>query len=136
MDSPLLITYWHGLQDEAPTHPQNLARNSFVKNKQGKFEPVIIVTFDCCTKAGVSNSKWLAGSMRHKVRPRGPHRKTFFDLCVNSRCIWKNKQIDLIFPLKNHYFPDVLGLYWYLKTFKMQADIWFVSKTRTSEWHW
>jgi len=26
--------------EEAPEHPQNLARKSFVRNKKGKFEPV------------------------------------------------------------------------------------------------
>ena len=26
--------------DEAPLHPQNVARNSFVRNQKGKYEPV------------------------------------------------------------------------------------------------
>jgi hypothetical protein len=26
--------------DEAPNHPQNLARKSFVKNSKGRYEPV------------------------------------------------------------------------------------------------
>ena len=33
--------------DEAPYHPQNLARKSFVKNAKGNFEPVSSIVVKC-----------------------------------------------------------------------------------------
>jgi len=65
-------------------------------------------TFVTCI-AGVSNSKWLAGHMRLKVKSRGPHGNKNSELFVKNQFIWKNKQNDLIFPSKSSFFLMFAG---------------------------
>jgi hypothetical protein len=63
-------------------------------------------------RPGVSNSKWLAGRMRLKVRTRGPHRNKKIELCVKNQFIWKNKQNDLCFLKSLHFFLMFAGCMW------------------------
>ena len=55
-------------------------------------------------RAGVSNSKGLAGCMRLKVRVCGPHQNKIFELCVENQFIWGNKENNSIFPFKSSFF--------------------------------
>jgi len=64
---------------------------------------------DAWHRAGVSNSKGLAGRMRHKVRSRGPHEYKIFELCVKIQFIWKNKENNSIFPFKSSFFLMFAG---------------------------
>jgi len=52
----------------------------------------------------LSNSKWLAGRMRIKVRSRRPHGNKNLNYVHKNQWIWKNKQIDWMFPSKSSFF--------------------------------